>query len=90
MLPGDLAELVQRPAWHQHAACRGMGAEHFILERARGFDLPAATEAAQAVCAGCTVRGECADAADAYDGTVGVWGGLTGRDRRTRREAGAA
>lgn len=89
-LPGLLAFLSGRPRWHRDAACRGMGAHHFILERAKGFDLPAATEAAQAVCAGCPVRTECAAAADAYDGTVGVWGGLTGRDRRTRRQAGAA
>lgn len=68
-----------RPAWHANAACSGMGTELFFPER--GED----ARPARAICSGCPVVAPCAAAADDY----GVWGGMSGRQRR-RAEPTAA
>ena len=62
-----LAELVNRPAWHRQANCRGMGTKEFFPERGRSI------ETATAVCDGCTVRQECHEEAMAYPDTQGIW-----------------
>jgi WhiB family redox-sensing transcriptional regulator len=78
MLEGELVELLdlfQRPAWQQHAACRGAGTETF-------FPTIGATAApARAICASCSVSADCAAYAR-QTGSVGVWGGTTDTDRR--------
>ena len=61
--------------WAVHAACRGVEPDALFV---RG----AAQRTARELCFGCPVRLEClADALDARV-TFGVWGGLTGRERR--------
>ena len=48
------------------------------------------TEPAKVVCAGCTVRAECQTyALGAGQDLHGVWGGLSGRDRREMRRGSA-
>jgi hypothetical protein len=69
-----LDELVNRPAWHRQAACRGMADLFFPT---RGVKLDAARE----VCERCTVRSECLTAAlEAGRGHCG----RVGRPVRTR------
>lgn len=82
----DLFDLLERPAWWQEAACRTAppGVSWFP---AKGEPVAPA----KVICAGCPVREECAAYAAGLDsaGTpvVGVWGGLTGRERRRLRAA---
>ncbi len=76
-----LAELVNRPAWHQQAACRGADPNLFFPER--GQVVRAAV--ALTYCENCQVRSQCLDAALQRSERVGVWGGTTGRSRRLRR-----
>ena len=73
-----LYALLEPPAWHQHAACRGMGDLFFpnVGESNRSRE-------ARAVCAGCPVRTECA-AAGLWEAD-GVWGGMTETARRHAR-----
>jgi WhiB family transcriptional regulator, redox-sensing transcriptional regulator len=80
-----LDELVRRPAWHQQAACRGVGADLFIIDRGTQYE-----ESARQLCAGCSVHPECLDAALAYGGSMtGLWGGTTPTERRQMRRGRA-
>jgi WhiB family redox-sensing transcriptional regulator len=69
-----------RPAWHEHAACRGQGADRYVVTTAR------ASITAKQVCATCPVAADCLDYALADPTLRGVWGGTSSRDRsRLRR-----
>jgi WhiB family redox-sensing transcriptional regulator len=74
-----------RPAWHQHGACRGADPSLFFPEQGESV------KEAKAVCARCPVRADCLDYAMENHEVVGIWGGLSARERRqlsrTRREA---
>lgn len=77
---GDpLSDLLRRPAWHVDAACRGMDPNTFFPGRGESV------EPARAVCATCPVAAPCADAGTTE--TVGVWGGLSARQRRPQSTA---
>lgn len=76
------AELTRRPTWHSLAACRGSGADTFIVHRGSNA---AVVARARAICATCSVRPECLDYAMADPDAVGVWGGSTGTERRQLR-----
>ena len=88
-LPDDLGELpsleelLQRPAWHAKARCRGYGVGAFFPSR----DGPQSDP--QATCAGCAVRSECLAYALADSTLQGVWGGTSARERRAMRRASA-
>ncbi len=80
-----LADLIEPPAWHREASCRGMGTAVFFI--ARGGDNRAARE----VCQGCPVQVQCREAG--LGEAAGIWGGLSERQRqqeRRRRRSGAA
>ena len=87
MLPGDfpewnLAALFHRPPWMRQAACRGENTSDFFPEKGQPL------EPARAVCRGCPVRQQCADyATGAVE--MGVWGGLSDAERRSRRRSAA-
>lgn len=82
-----LADLLRRPAWHAHAACRGQGPGPWFPERGAP---PNATDDAKAICSGCPVRGECLSAAEDYGPTLqGVWAGQSQRDRQRARRGAA-
>ena len=82
--PGELlgldafvAWLAARPRWQAEAACRDRPELTWFPER--GAD----TRPVKTVCAGCPVRDECGAFAASFGGMlVGVWAGLSGRDRR--------
>jgi WhiB family redox-sensing transcriptional regulator len=62
--------------WRELAACRGTDLDVFFPGRGE----PA--EPARHVCAACPVRQPCLDYAITNRITHGIWGGLTGRERR--------
>ncbi|HXH56127.1 WhiB family transcriptional regulator [Iamia sp.] len=70
----------RRPAWHEHAACRGMGPELFFPDR--GEDV----RPAKAVCARCPVRVR-RELAGRAGAERGIWGGTS---ERTRKRTGRA
>lgn len=74
-LPPDV-RVIPRPAWQEHAACRGVGAHIF-------YEARYADEAA-AFCGRCPVTAECHDAAVA-GGEHGVWAGLDRPQRRAEQ-----
>lgn len=72
----DLRIAVAHPDWMQLAECRGLDPELFHAEQGES------TREAKAVCAGCPVKAAClAHALDNHE-KVGVWGGLSGQERR--------
>lgn len=66
-----------RPAWHAHAACRGMDPELFFPERG----VP--TAATKKVCDGCPVKVPCRE--QGLLERQGIWGGTSERERRRER-----
>jgi len=87
--PGAAADLLDllaggHPAWHADAACREHPELTWFPER--GED----ATAARAVCSTCLVLGECRSWALAQGGgLVGLWGGLSGQERKVRRRPAA-
>jgi WhiB family redox-sensing transcriptional regulator len=87
----DLADLVGADdfagqTWRASAACRGAPVEVFFLERGAS---PA--HLARSYCRRCPVRVECLRYAmdlGSDNVAMGVWGGVTGRDRRRARQRG--
>jgi hypothetical protein len=73
-----IATAVSPPAWHERAACRGVGPAVFFPESST----PAASAAAMRYCAGCQVIEECRAAS--VDEPAGVWAGVV-RVRGQRR-----
>ena len=74
--------LVPPPAWHAQAACRGKGTVAFFTEQ------PESLRAATEMCDGYFVR-ESASRPFWGSRTVGIWGGLSERDRRRLKRAAA-
>lgn len=77
-----LAELTERPTWHQHAACRDIGPRTFYIER--GGD----TRPARDLCDTCPVTEPCREAGQHE--RFGIWGGTTARQRQRDSRSGAA
>jgi WhiB family redox-sensing transcriptional regulator len=75
------------PADLDDAACRGLDVELFFsYETERGSVERQHRAQAIQVCSGCPVRRECLDYAmrtEPTDLRYGIWGGLTGPERRT-------
>ena len=73
MLPGALdpaavlAGLIQRPEWHQRSACRGLGAEAFVIPHGSQYG------PTRVLCESCRVRQECLDTALADPSLAGLW-----------------
>jgi len=83
--PGTIDELMNRPAWHRWAACRGIGTDSFIVGIGGNYSR------ARELCGGCSVGAECLEAALAADEFVGLWGGTTEKQRaRMRASRGVA
>ena len=69
--------------WRTRAACAGVDPEVFLTERG------ASPEPALAYCRRCEVRTECLEAAlDLGQRSVGIWGGVSGKQRRIARQQG--
>ena len=76
---------LSRPAWHQQAACRGVGPEAFYPPAgARETATTHPYRDARKVCATCPVVDECRQAGQSE--SHGLWGGQSpGERRRVRR-----
>jgi hypothetical protein len=72
---------VEAPDWREVAACRGADPEIFFPERG------ASTEPARAVCRRCPVTIECLGYALDHGEKLGIWGGLSERQRRSVRSS---
>lgn len=78
----DLYDLLQQPAWMADAACNGVDTDLFYPDKGDWQT----SEAAKAVCQTCPVQQECLDYADTPPVEIhGVWGGLSSKERQTRR-----
>jgi WhiB family transcriptional regulator, redox-sensing transcriptional regulator len=85
---GDAGAIMERPPpgdgpgedWRQHAVCPETDPEAFFPPE--GGEAPILVALAKRICRGCPVRTECL--ADALDNRIefGIWGGMTGRERR--------
>jgi len=76
----DLPTGVKPGPWIARANCAGVDPDLFFPQRGDGPTVRAAKQ----VCAGCAVRTECAQHA-IDNNEPGIWGGTTGRERRTLR-----
>jgi WhiB family redox-sensing transcriptional regulator len=66
--------------WVDDAKCKGMDVDLFF-PAVGGGGVPDAVQ----VCNGCPVRVDCLDYALTHNIVEGIWGGLTGRDRKAIR-----
>jgi WhiB family redox-sensing transcriptional regulator len=79
-----LEDFLQRPQWHQEAACAGAGVKAFFsgthvdIQRARG------------VCRECPVQAPCLQYALGDPDLEGVWAGTTAKERRVMRRGRVA
>lgn len=88
---GSLAWLTARPDWQADAACLGQGPDGWFPRRAPGTATADQVDEAKAICHGCPAREACAQYALRHNIRHGVWGGLSGRERRDiRARQGAA
>jgi WhiB family transcriptional regulator, redox-sensing transcriptional regulator len=76
--------------WRERAACRGTDPELFFPTRNIGVSDGGSQyqkdiNAAKAVCAGCPVRKECLDFADATHQEDGIWGGINFKEKPKAR-----
>lgn len=71
---------IDRAAWMDDAACRGLDPELFFAEGTGGGKMTA--KEARAVCQRCVVRAECLEYALDRREKFGMWGGLSERERR--------
>jgi WhiB family redox-sensing transcriptional regulator len=76
------AEVLNRPAWHDDAICRGQGVRQWV-----GDSRMTSYAAQKALCDICPVRRNCLDDALAHPELVGCWGGTTEHERRRLRAA---
>jgi WhiB family redox-sensing transcriptional regulator len=76
MQPQAQRALTVGDTWTERASCRGMDLGAFFAR-----SLPDARDAIR-ICERCDVRQQCLDYAVDNDMDLGVWGGLTERQRR--------
>ena len=78
-----LSDLLWEPdeSWRDDAACAGSGADLFFPVSEEDPQV----DAAKQVCAACPVLDDCLAYALSTNQTEGVWGGMTGTERRRLR-----
>ena len=69
---------METPSWRDEAACKGVNPELFFPVRGDTYT----TVAAKAVCSQCIVRTECLEYALINHERMGIWGGMSERQRR--------
>lgn len=73
---------IAEPGWRSRSACRGLPSDMFVSAELMTSDEEAT---AKAVCAECTVVDDCLSYSIVNAVRFGVWGGLTGDERRPLR-----
>lgn len=71
-------------AWQDRALCAEVGDDFWFPEKG------GKVAAAKRVCVACEVRAECLEWALAHDEKSGIWGGLSGQERRRLQRQRAA
>lgn len=79
----ELFALLEPPAWHASAACRGKPTSWFYPDRGE------ATDQAKALCESCPVRAACTAHAMRVPERFGIWGGTSERQRKRMRRSAA-
>ncbi len=74
-------DLDTEPDWMGYAACKANDPELFVSPFG-----PQALRQVKAVCSHCLVQANCLEYALASGDAVGIWGGLTQRERETLRQ----
>ena len=74
---------VAEPGWRSRSACRGLPSDMFVSAELMTNDEEVA---AKDVCAGCAVVADCLSYSIVNAVRFGVWGGLTGVERRPLRQ----
>lgn len=74
-----MIELPRRPEWHELSACRGTNPSVFFPTR--GQDV----QPARTICARCPVAAECLSWAIETGEKLGIYGGLSEKQRRAER-----
>lgn len=74
----ELEDAMTGDRWRIHAACRGKTAQMFPEHGTQ----PTVINQAKAICHTCPVRVACLNYALEHNETFGIWGGLSGRERR--------
>lgn len=77
-----VAEDWDKDGWRERANCKGINANLFFPERG---DNHHDINAAKRVCRSCEVREQCLEYALTNYETIGIWGGMSERERRTIR-----
>src|SRR2546423_15546851 len=72
-----------KTGWQAQANCMGVDPDLFFPERG------GSTREAKEVCRGCVVREDCLEYALANGEKVGIWGGMSERERRRVRRGPA-
>ncbi|MGR3875709.1 WhiB family transcriptional regulator (plasmid) [Streptomyces graminifolii] len=83
-----LQEAVQPEDWHHRSACRGIDSDLFF-PIGEGTQAQLQTKEARSYCRRCPVKTECLQSALDNDDQVGIWGGLTEKQRRALKRRGA-
>lgn len=78
--PNELAQAIKFEDWQRDANCAGQISERWYSEE------PDDIAWCKAICAGCNVREECYQHALDNHISIGIYGGLTYRQRRGRQE----
>lgn len=73
-------------AWRTRAACKDVDDPDLFFPDRAGTDI----SAARIICAGCPVRVECHEFAEATNQVYGVWAGVDRGSPKARRKARAA
>lgn len=68
------------PAWRELGLCSQTDPDVFFPEKG------GSTREAKLVCGRCEVKWECLEYALAHDERFGIWGGLSERERRKRKD----
>lgn len=80
----QVADLIgNAPDWQEQALCQQTDPEAFYPEEGQPGD------AAKRICRRCNVRAECLEYALDRQEAYGIWGGLSGRQRRALKQQNA-
>lgn len=74
-----LPSLVVEICWQDFANCLGVDPDLFFPEKGES------TREAKEICRGCVVREDCLECAMAHYEKFGIWGGMSGKERRRVR-----
>ena len=77
--PEPSPDFIYDPNWRDRAECRGYGPEVFYpKDEDRQMNI---IKIAKSMCANCVVRQDCLEYAFSHREKIGIWGGMTEKER---------